>query len=213
MAKGLGTFTVGNGFVTQTRGRGANKAVVLNVSFKELEIWAAKNGVDEKKCWDRAWNRALSTLRSRLRKVIKGAGGYEGVPKFRDWEEFTKELRRVNNRTTPMGGILSEPQLISWERKGKTYYLGWPDRLAGWAVRFQEGDPGSRSEWLFTTPEGRHLLHKRGVKDVPHQYIVNPRRVLPEPFGHHVDKYLPEWAQGVFYKDLAKQMAKKRLAI
>ena len=91
MAK-LGTFSVGNGNVTLSRGRGRNKAVVLDVSFKELEVWAAKNQIDEKKTWDKAWNRAMSTLRSRLQKVVKGAGGYEGVPKFKDFEAFTKEL-------------------------------------------------------------------------------------------------------------------------
>lgn len=211
MAK-LGTFSVGSGNVVLTQGRGRNKAVVLDVSFKELEVWAAKNQIDEKKTWDKAWNRAMSTLRSRLQKVVKGAGGYEGVPKFKDFEAFTKELRAISNRTSPMGGILSDPHLIKWEKIGKTSYIGWLDRLADWAVKFQDGEPGFNSEWYFTTPEGRHLMHEKGIKNVPHEYVRNPRRVLPEPFGTHVDKYLPEWAQGVFYKDLAKQMAKKRLS-
>jgi len=212
MAK-LGTFTVGNGNVTLTQGRGRNKAVVLDVSFKELEVWAARNGIDEKKTWNKAWNRAMSTLRSRLQKVITGAGGYDGVPKFTDFEQFTNELRAATNRTTPMGGVLAAKKVIIWEKIGKKYYIGWLDRLADWAVKFQDGEPGYNSEWYFTSPEGRHLMHEKGIKNVPDSYIRNPRRVLPEPFGTHVDKYLPEWAQGAFYKDLAKQMAKKRLSV
>lgn len=211
MAK-LGTFSVGNGNVTLTRGRGKNKTVALNVSFKEIEVWAARNGIDEKKTWDKAWNRAMSTLRGRLQKVVKGAGGYEGVPKFKDFEQFTKELRAVTNRTSPMGGILSDPKMIKWEKRGKVNYIGWLDRLAEWAVKFQDGEPGFLSDWYFTTPEGRHTMHEKGIKDVPLEYIRNPRRVLPEPFGSHVDKYIEEWARGAFYKDLAKQMAKKRFS-
>jgi len=201
----LGTFKVNDGNVTLTRGRGANKAVVLNVSFKELEIWAARNGVNEKKVWDRAWTRAMSTLRNRLQKVISGAGGYDGVPKFTDFEQFTNELRAAQNKTTPMGGVLAAKKVIIWEKIGKRYYIGWPDRLADWAVNFQDAvgnDDLTNNDW-------RHYWHKLGIKDIPREYVHNPRRVLPEPFGAHVDKYLPQWAEGAFYKDLAKQMARR----
>lgn len=204
MAK-LGTFKVNDGNVTLTRGRGANKAVVLNVSFKELEIWAARNGVNEKKVWNKAWTRAMSTLRNRLQKVISGAGGYDGVPKFTDFEQFTNELRAATHRTTPMGGVLASKKVIIWEKKGKRYYIGWPDRLAEWAVNFQDAvgnDDLANNDW-------RHYWHKLGIKDIPREYVHNPRRVLPEPFGAHVDKYLPQWAEGAFYKDLAKQMARR----
>lgn len=201
----LGTFKVNDGNVTLTRGRGVNKAVVLNVSFKELEIWAARNGVNEKKVWDRAWTRAMSTLRSRLQKVISGAGGYDGVPKFKDFEQFTKELRAAKNKTTPMGGVLAAKKVIIWEKIGKTYYIGWPDRLAKWAEKFQdaEGDP------YFASMHRKIYFWRLGLHNLPDEYIHNPRRVLPEPFGAHVDKYLPQWAEGAFYKDLAKQMAKR----
>lgn len=201
----LGTFKVNDGNVTLTRGRGANKAVVLNVSFKELEIWAARNGVNEKRTWNKAWNRAMSTLRNRLRKVIKGAGGYDGVPKFTDFEQFTNELRAATNRTTPMGGVLNNKDVIIWEKIGKKYYIGWLDRLAEWAVKFQDAEGGSD----FYDKSTRQHWHQLGIHDIPREYVHNPRRVLPEPFGAHVDKYLPQWAEGAFYKDLAKQMARR----
>lgn len=204
----LGTFKVNDGNVTLTRGRGADKAVVLDVSFKELEIWAARNGIDEKRTWNKAWNRAMSTLRNRLRKVIKGAGGYDGVPKFTDFEQFTNELRAATNRTTPMGGVLNNKDVIIWEKIGKKYYIGWLDRLAEWAVKFQDAEGGPD----FYDKSTRQHWHQLGIHDIPREYVQNPRRVLPEPFGAHVDKYLPEWAEGAFYKDLARQMAKRRTA-
>jgi hypothetical protein len=147
----------------------------------------------------------MSTLRAQVQKVVSRAGGVEGVPKFHDFEEFTNELRRAKHRTAPMGGVLSEKDVIIWEKRGNTYYIGWPDRLAEWAVKFQdaEGDP------YFTSLHRKISFWRLGLHDLPDEYVHNPRRVLPEPFGAHVDKYLPQWAEGVFYKDLAKQMARR----
>ena len=201
----LGTFKVNDGNVTLTRGRGANKAVILNVSFKELEIWAARNGIDEKKLWQRSYKRAMSTLRAQFQKVVSRAGGVEGVPKFHDFEEFTNELRRAKHRTAPMGGVLSEKGVIIWEKRGNTYYIGWPDRLAEWAVKFQDGTGGQD----FYDPRTRYAWHRLGIREIPREYAHNPRHVIPEPFGTHVDKYVDKWASGTFYKDLAKQMARR----
>lgn len=205
----LGTFKLTDtGVSLSQRGRG----VVLNVSFKELEVWAARNKVDEKKLWERSWNRSCSTLRSQLQKVVSQAGGAYGVPRFRDFEAFTKELREVYHKSKPMGGVLASKKAIIWHKVGNTTYIGWPDRLAQWAERYQDGSPGPWGESLFTDNEKRRMLHMRGIEDVPRTYTENPRRVLPEPFGTHAQKHLEEWAKGAFYKDLARQMAKKRYA-
>lgn len=51
-------------------------------------------------------------------------------------------------------------------------------------------------------------MHKRGIKTIPRVYKVNPRRVLPEPFGDYVKKHLLSWAKSSFYKALAKMMRK-----
>ena len=205
MAK-LGTFTVNDGNVTLTRGRGANKTVVLNVSFKELEIWAARNGVDEKKLWTKSYGRACKGLRAKMQKVVSRAGGVEGVPKFHDFEAFTNELRAKRGTSSrPMGGILANKDVIVAYKIGKTQYIGWPDRLAEWAVKFQdaEGDP------YFTSLHRKISFWRLGLHNLPNEYIHNPRRVIPEPFGAYVDKYLDEWAEGSFYKDLAQQMARR----
>lgn len=211
MAK-LGTFKVGDNSVTLSRGRGSNKAVILDVSFKDLERWAKKNAVDEQRLFARSYGKACTSLQRKLQKVVSHAGGVEGVPKFKDFEAFTQELRAATHRTTPMGGILAEPHVIVKYRREEdnTQVIGWPERLAEWAVRFQDGVPGPGSEWMFTTPEGRRDLHRKGIKDIPRSYVSNPRRVLPEPFGRLVDQYLDRWAKEIYYKDLAKQMARQK---
>lgn len=202
---GLGTFkNTGTGITLSRRGAG----VLLDVSYKELEIWAARNGIDEKRLWKRNFGRAINAIKSKLVSVVTKAGGVEGVPKFTDFEAFTKELRTARNMTRPMGGVLANKKSIVAKKVGNTQYIGWPDRLAEWAVKFQDGTPSKD----FSDNSWRHYLHKLGLKEIPYTYQSNPRRVLPEPFGGYVEKYLVEWARGAFYKDLARQMAKKRFS-
>lgn len=202
----LGTFkNTGTGITLSRRGAG----VLLNVSYKELEIWAAKNGIDEKKLWKKNYGRAIKNIKGKFTKVVTRAGGVEGVPKFTDFDAFTRELRTARNMTRPMGGVLADKKVIIAKKVGNTQYIGWPDRLAEWAVRFQDGI-GDDAE--FNNKWNRHQWHMLGIKDIPTVYKSNPRRVIPEPFGIYVQKYLVEWARSSFYKDLARQMAKKRFS-
>ena len=192
-----------NGENVQLSKRG--KGVVLDVSFRELEIWAAKNKLDEKLLWYRAYGRAIKGLRNKLQKVITRAGGVEGVPKFKDFEAFTLELRRVQHKTTPMGGILAEPHVIVAYKRGDRQIIGWPDRLADWAVKFQDA---VGNEPFLTSRENRHRLHRLGINDIPRVYTHNPRRVLPEPFATYARANLDDWARHSFFKDLARKMSK-----
>lgn len=202
----LGTFkNTGTGITLSRRGAG----VLLNVSYKELEIWAARNGVDEKKLWTKSFGRACKGLRSKLQKIMAHGGGVEGVPKFKDFEQFTKELRAATGRSTPMGGILSQKKQIVAYKRGNTQYIGWPDRLAAWADFFQAGSGGDE---YFHDPKTLRYLHHLGIHNIPKQYVRNERNIIPEPFGSYVRQNLVEWARGSFYKDLAKQMAKKRFS-
>lgn len=206
MAKGIGTFSLGGKGVTLTRGRGANKTVVLDVSFKDLERWARRNAVDTKRLMDRSFGRACSGLRRKFQQVITSGGGVNGVPKFKDFTAFTKELREVRGTSSiPMGGILADKYLAVAYKKDGWQIIGWPDRLAEWSVKFQDG-VGKDSD--LNDKFWRRSLHIKGIKDIPRVYERNPRRVLPEPFGSYVQKNLTIWAKGSFYKDLAKQMAK-----
>ena len=200
----LGTLKLTDSGVSFSR-RGS---VYLEVSFKDLSRWAQRNRVDAARLYNRSFGRACSALRAKMQKVVSRAGGVEGVPKFRDFEEFTRQLRVADNNSAPMGGVLSERHVIVAYKRNGGQVTGWPDRLAEWAVKFQDGVGGPGSEAMFTDPELRHLLHKKGLREIPRAYVHNPRPVIPEPFGSYVQRHLEEWARGAFYKELARQMAK-----
>lgn len=193
---------------TVTAGKGRAKTVILEVDFTELRAWARRMKIDEKQIWRKAYSKAIKGLKDKFAKVVSNAGGVEGVPKFKDFEEFTKELRGINNRTSPMGRVLADRRRIVSYKLNGWQYIGWPDALAKWAVKFQDGAGGSEADDFLNSPKSRHYLHSRGLKDIPHVYAHNPRRVLPEPFGSYVDKHLETWAEHVFMKELAKLMAK-----
>ena len=199
-------ITLTDSRATVTAGRGRNKLVVLDVSFAELEKWARKVQIDEARLWRRSYGRAVSGLRAKFRKVITNAGGAEGVPKFRNFEAFTRELRTARNKTAPMGGTLAEKEHIVGFKRNGWQIIGWPDSLAEWAVKFQDA---IGNETQLNDPGWRYGVHRSGVKDIPRNYAHNPRRVIPQPFGDYVDKYLDEWARGAFYKELARLMAKE----
>lgn len=196
--------------VIATAGRGRNKTVTLEVSFAELERWARRVRIDERAMWRKAYGRACSALKGRFSKIVRNAGGVEGVPKFRDFEEFTRELRAKRGTSSrPMGGVLAnKANIVAFQRNG-WQIIGWPDRLAEWAVNFQDG-VGGQSQ--LDSPSWRHSVHRLGIRDIPRVYAHNPREVLPEPFGAEVRKHLQEWAQGVYYKELAKLMQKRGAA-
>ena len=188
-------------------GRGKNKAVTLSMTFKELETWAKRQKIDVPRLMKRSFGRACSGLKKKFTQVIKGAGGVNGVPKFKDFESFTKELRAKNGRTSPMGGVLADPSLVVAFKKNGWQVIGWPDTLAAWSVKFQDGGDAAAERQLEDT-SWRAYIHRKGIRDIPRTYAHNPRRVLPEPFGDYVDRHLDEWAKGAFYKELARQFQK-----
>lgn len=131
-----------------------------------------------------------------------------GVPKFKDFEAFTNELRQVNGTSNrPMGGKLAEKSSVGAWKKNGWQVIGWKDFLAGYAVKFQDAIDDGASDALNDNSY-RHFLHVKGIKDIPRTYVKNTRQVIPEPFGEYVKEHLEEWARGSFYKSLAKQMQK-----
>ena len=193
--------------VDVSRGRGAAR-VVLSLSFKDLEKWARRQEIDTARLMQRSFGRAASGLKKKFYDVMKSGGGVCGVPKFKDFDAFTAELRRVTGRSSPMGGILADKgNIVAFKRNGYQV-IGWPDNLEKVATAFQEGRGGSEAERWFTDPSYRRLFHKDGVRHVPQAYVHNPRMVIPEPFGSYVQQNLEEWARGAFYKELARQMMK-----
>lgn len=194
-------------------GRGKNKAVTLSMTFKQLETWAKRQKIDVPRLMKRSFGRACSGLKKKLYQVMASAGGVNGVPKFKDFEDFTKELREAGKRSgVPMGGVLADKsRIVAFKRNG-WQIIGWPDALAAWAVKFQDGGD-KLAEAQLADPSWRHYVHRlTGIHEIPRTYTHNPRRVLPEPFGDYVKLHLEEWARGAFYKELARQFQKARTA-
>ena len=202
------TVTLSDSGAIVTEGRGSAKAVILDVDFKSLEVWAARTGKSAAELWRRAYGSACRNLRLQLAKVMRLAGGVYGVPKFRSFEAFTNELRAVTNRTSPMGGVLADKRRIVAYKRNGWQIIGWPDSLEKTAIAFQEGEGGSAAEKFLTSSKSRAYMHRRGIRDIPREYTHNPRRVIPEPFGEHVRQNLDTWAKTIYFKRLATMMAR-----
>lgn len=192
-------------------GRGKNKTVTLSMTFKQLEDWARRMKIDTAKLMTRSFGRACAGLKKKFAEVMQNGGGVNGVPKFQDFEAFTKELRAAGGRTSPMGGVLADKShIVAFKRNG-WQIIGWPDALAEWAEKFQDGGD-IKAERQIEDPSWRAYIHRKGIRDIPRNYAHNPRRVLPEPFGDYVKEHLEGWASGAFYKELARQFQKARVA-
>ena len=126
-------------------GRGKNKTVTLSMSFKQLEDWAKRMKIDTAKLMTRSFGRACSGLKKKFRQVVQSAGGVNGVPKFKDFEDFTKTLRAKRGTSAPMGGILADVRskgvVAAYKRNG-AQVIGWGDHLHEAAISFQEGRGG-----------------------------------------------------------------------
>lgn len=188
-------------------GRGNNKIVTLSMTFKELEDWAKKCGANMDDVIRRSFGRACYGLKKKFQEVIKNGGGVNGVPKWKDFEAFTKELRAVRGSSAPLGATLAEPHLAVAYKLNGWQIIGWPDKLETWSVKFQDGGDAKAEEDLADN-SWRASIHRKGIRHIPRTYAHNPRRVMPEPFGSYVDAHLDEWANGAMYKGLAKMFQK-----
>lgn len=212
-AKSVGVKSILNGI--RFTGKDINNLRVnLDVSFAEIDQWAKSMTIDTENLMQKSYGRACYGLRQKFRQVMNKSGGVVGVPKFKTFEEFTNQLREVNNISSrKMGGILANPKQIVAYKKNGYQIIGWGDHLKEAAIKFQDGAGGSSAEKFLNDSGSRHWLHKRGIHDIPRTYTHNPRRVIPEPFGSYVQEHLEEWAKGAYYKDLARQMKKKAMEI
>lgn len=195
--------------VLSRTGRGKNAVEVL-ISFAEIDAWASRMVSDIPKLWRRAYGRVANALQQKFRKVMRVGGGVEGVPKFRDFEEFTKELREKRGiASRRMGGILANPRNIVKFLRNGAQVIGWPDSLADWSAKFQEGRTDSYEESRFSDPSWRAGKHRLGIRDVPRAYVHNERMVLEPWFIDYARRYLGEWANGAYYKMVADMMIKQ----
>jgi len=190
-------------------GRGAN-AIELVFSFKEIDAWAKRMEKDTKELWRLSYGRAVKGLKNKFAEVMQKSGGVYGVPKFKDFEDFTKTLRAKSGRTATMGGLLADKSTVVAFKRNGYQVIGWPDHLANTACAFQEGRGGPQAEKYFTDPGYRHAWHRAGLKDIPRAYVHNERMVIEPYFVDYVKKNLDEWAKGAYYTGLVKLMQGKR---
>lgn len=193
-----------------SKGRGAN-AVALELSFADLTKWAKRMQLDTDALFTKSFGPACSAFKKQLAVIMRGGGGEYGVPKFKNWEDFTREMRsKIRRPFNQMGGVLSDPRrIVSFKRNG-AQVIGWPDALCEWALAFQDGTGkanGSNGQADLNSFWWRHRVHKKyGIDDIPRNYVSNPRAVI-EPFFHdHVAKNLDEWVHAIYFKKIARKM-------
>lgn len=203
-------FKITDTGVLQKTGRGRN-AVSIELSFAAIEKWARRMEIDEKRLWNRSYGRAVSGLKAKFYDVMKHAGGVLGVPKFKDFEEFTKQLRVLDGKEDrPMGGVLADRRRIVAFKRNGYQVIGWPDALSRYAIAFQDGAGVEKKDESFVFwPSNRYALHRKGIRDIPRVYRHNPRNVIPDPFCDYVRAHLDEWARGAYFKELAREMSKR----
>ena len=202
-------FTLTATGVSVTSGRGAN-AVSLVLSFKEIDAWAKRMEKDTKELWRLSYGRACAGLKKKFIEVMQKSGGVYGVPKFKDFEDFTKSLRAMRGNSATMGGVLADRANVYAYKRNGAQVIGWPDRMENSACAFQEGRGGAMAEMWFTDPNCRRSWHQAGLKDVPRAYVHNERMVIEPYFVDYVKKNLDEWAKGAYYTGLVRLMQGKR---
>lgn len=202
-------FSVTDFGVTMTKGRGRN-AVAIVLSFKEIEAWAKRMKKDREELWRLSYGRAAAGLKKRFIEVMHKSGGVYGVPKFKDFEDFTKSLREMSGRSATMGGLLADKGSVVMFKRNGAQVIGWPDYMENVANSFQEGRGGPDAEKYFTDPDWRRSWHIQGVRDIPRSYVHNERMVIVPYFVDHIRKYLDEWAKAAYFTGLAKLMQGKR---
>lgn len=202
-------YTLTDSGVSFTKGRGRN-AVALVVSFKEIDRWAKRMQKDTKELWRLSYGRACAGLKKKFVEVMQKSGGVQGVPKFKDFEDFTKDLRARAGRTATMGGILADKGVVVAFKRNGAQVIGWPDYMADSACAFQEGRGGQSAEKWFTDSEWRQVWHRQGIKDIPRAYVHNERMVIEPHFVEYVKTHMDEWAKGAYYTGLVKLMQGKR---
>ena len=195
--------------VSFTSGRGKG-AVAIELSFREIDRWAKRMQKDTKELWRLSYGRACAGLKKKFVEVMQKSGGVYGVPKFKDFEDFTKTLRSMSGRTATMGGLLADKSVVVAFKRNGAQVIGWPDYLADTACAFQEGRGGPTAEKYFTDPDWRRSWHRAGLKDIPRAYVHNERMVIEPYFVDYVKKNLDEWAKGAYYKGLVALMQGKR---
>lgn len=145
-----------------------------------------------------AFGAAAKRARKRFIKVMRRAGGVYGVPQMAPHHEISSILRPSQK----MGGVLAEAdRIVMFKVDPDTQYIGWPDALAKWAVKFQT------AETKVFTPGTRQWMHRKGVRVVPITY-QRPERDVVESFAANLAGDWPGMVLEMFDKYYRSRMAR-----
>ncbi len=131
--------------------------------------------------------RAGSTLRAKLRKVMRVGGGIEGVPKFDPRDPDTVELGELkNNFSNKLGGKLAVSSAIQMFNKTRGgFTIGFLSSLEPYARAFQSAETRVLA--------GGELKFFR-VADVYSDFYHRPARPVIAPFERGAKADLVKWA-------------------
>lgn len=190
--------------------------VTIDVDLSQIQKCMRRCREKLPKIRAKSWAKATGTLHKQLQMAMsKGGDPARGVPKFKDWEDFTKSLRKFRGwkkKDHKMGGVLADrDRIVTHYTKNfitgtTTQYFGWPDKLRDVAVKFQDGEGDSYDK--FQDVDWRHYCHRIGFKDIPAAYVHNPRPVIA-PFKKHAIAKVNEWAKAMIHKTIAGLIARE----
>ena len=156
-----------------------------------------------------AFGRVGSTLRARMRKVMKTGGGIFGVPQFAPHDDLTEALYGYSIKRDPIiGGMLARASSIQMYRSGDTLVIGWLSALEGWTQAFQEYELREMSN--AEKHSFHQILGRRGIRDVPQTYKREARPML-QPFADWHQDEIPRWLQGAIINIMQKKLNKQAI--
>ena len=190
--------------------------VAIRISMPQIEKRMRRLSADLPKLRARSLKTIAGNILKTMRKTMRVRGGLNGVPAFQDFEDFTKELRAIEGRSSrPMGGVLAENKMVRYEAltpfssPRPSIRIGWQDFLSDVAVKFQLGAGGQDAEARFTDKGWRAAYHRKGIADVPRAYVHNPRPFMDEFDRGYVKPNLQKWVDGYVRRTLANQIARE----
>jgi len=187
--------------------------VEIRISTKEIERRARRLRDQMPALRARAFKTQMKTILGQMKKAMRQGGGVYGVPKYADFEQFTKDLRAATGQSGRMGGKLADDHVFRYDAltpfssARPKVRIGWIEGLTNSALKFQLGTGNSPDP--FTVAHTRHYWHKvLATEDLPSSYLHKERQLIV-PFERHVHENLQKWIDGYVRKTLAHQIAKE----
>lgn len=200
----------GSGYRNTIRG-----GVEIRISMKEIERRMRRMRDKLPKLRERAFKVQMGTILKQMQKAMASGGGVYGVPRFKEYESFTKDLRKAYGRDAngPIGGNLANKHMFRYDAltpfssTRPKVRIGWLKGCEDSAMKFQLGQGNTPDP--FTDRQQRHQWHRvLATDELPDHYVHNQRQLII-PFERHVTENLQKWIDGYVRKTLANKIARE----